>query len=237
MKVTNQKHINTPANNSFLTNSQISEMINMINKTGKMNIFEKPWAALRHLFRSDKHSQSAARQILKDAIYLQNCGDYSEYFTGAVDRNASNKLIHWLAKFNKIKELAINPEQIVAEGEISSEGTLSVRFFIGDTLIHIQDLQLEKSTRTGGINLSHAYLSGVSLCGAYLCKADLSNAEMDNICLFGTDLRGANLNNADLYRADLRNTNLDGANLNNANLRKTHVDTNTNIFPADAIID
>lgn len=61
-----------------------------------MNIFEELWETLRNLFRSDKHSQTAARQILKDAFYFQNCDGYSKYFTGAVDEKARDRFTHRL---------------------------------------------------------------------------------------------------------------------------------------------
>lgn len=96
MKVRNPEQISISASNTTkdpgLTNSQIIRMVNLVKKTENMNIFEELWETLRNLFRSDKHSQTAARQILKDAFYFQNSDDYSKYFTGAVDGKARDQL-------------------------------------------------------------------------------------------------------------------------------------------------
>ena len=90
MKVRNPEQISISASNTTkdpgLTHSQIIRMVNLVKKSENMNIFEELWEALRNLFRSDKHSQTAARQILKDAFYFQNCDDYSKYFTGLSTR-------------------------------------------------------------------------------------------------------------------------------------------------------
>lgn len=117
MKVRNPEQISIPASNTTkdpgLTNSQIIRMVNLVQKAENMNIFEELWETLRNLFRSDKHSQAAARQILKDAFYFQNSDDYSKYFTGAVDGKARDQLTHWLIKFNELKEYAKDPENIL----------------------------------------------------------------------------------------------------------------------------
>ncbi|EFB6062790.1 type III effector [Escherichia coli] len=164
MKVRNPEQISIPASNTTkdpgLTNSQIIRMVNLVKKTENMNIFEELWETLRNLFRSDKHSQTAARQILKDAFYFQNCDDYSKYFTGAVDGKARDRFTHRLKKFNELKEHAKDPEMMQARGSISSENTLCVSFYIGNIEIYTQKLQLGISPTTGGIDLSHAYLSG-----------------------------------------------------------------------------
>ena len=184
MKVRNPEQISIPASNTTkdpgLTNSQIIRMINLVKKTENMNIFEELWETLRNLFRSDKHSQAAARQILKDAFYFQNCDDYSKYFTGAVDGKARDKFTHWLKKFNELKEHAIDPENMAAKASLSPEDTLCVSFFIGDEAIFTLKLQLKESTRTGGIDLSHAYFNEVVICGIDHLVADLSNAETNN---------------------------------------------------------
>lgn len=201
-------------------------MVNLVKKTENMNIFEELWEALRNLFRSDKHSQAAARQILKDAFYFQNCDDYSKYFTGAVDGKARDRFTHRLKKFNELKEHAKDPEMMQARGSISPENTLCVSFYIGNIEIYTQKLQLGISPRTGGIDLSHAYLSGISLNGACLRKADLSNAEMDKISLcssnlLGADLHGAKMNNAKVISSDLSDTNLSDTDMSDTDLDDT----------------
>ncbi len=184
MKVRNPEQISIPASNTTkdpsLTHSQIIRMVNLVKKTENMNIFEELWETLRNLFRSDKHSQTAARQILKDAFYFQNCDDYSKYFTGAVDGDARDKFTHWLINFNKLKEHAIDPENMAAKASLSSGDTLRVSFFIGDEAILTLDLQLKESTSTGCIDLSHAYFNGVVICGIDRLEVDLSNAETNN---------------------------------------------------------
>lgn len=230
MKVRIPEPISIPTNNTTknpgLTHSQIMRMVNLVKKTENMNIFEELWETLRNLFRSDKHSQTAARQILKDAFYFQNCDDYSKYFTGAVDGKARDKFTHWLKNFNKLKEHAIDPEMMQARGSISPKDTLCVSFFIGDEAIFTLKLQLKESTRTGGIDLSSAYLSGISLNGVCLRKADLSNAEMDNISLcsanlFGADLHGAKMDNAKVISSDLSDTNLSDTDMSDTDLEDT----------------
>ncbi|HBB1442821.1 TPA: pentapeptide repeat-containing protein [Escherichia coli] len=230
MKVRNPEQISIPASNTTkdpgLTNSQIIRMVNLVKKTENMNIFEELWETLRNLFRSDKHSQTAARQILKDAFYFQNCDDYSKYFTGAVDGKARDRFTHRLKKFNELKEHAKDPEMMQARGSISSENTLCVSFYIGNIEIYTQKLQLGISPTTGGIDLSHAYLSGISLNGACLRKADLSNAEMDKISLcssnlLGADLHGAKMNNVKVISSDLSDTNLSDIDMSDTDLDDT----------------
>ncbi|EIT4512297.1 pentapeptide repeat-containing protein [Escherichia coli] len=233
MKVRNPEQISISASNTTkdpgLTNSQIIRMVNLVKKTENMNIFEELWEALRNLFRSDKHSQAAARQILKDAFYFQNCDDYSKYFTGAVDGKARDRFTHRLKKFNELKEHAKDPEMMQARGSISPENTLCVSFYIGNIEIYTQKLQLGISPRTGGIDLSHAYLSGISLNGACLRKADLSNAEMDKISLcssnlLGADLHGAKMNNAKVISSDLSDTDMSDTDLDDTLLRNAKMD-------------
>lgn len=230
MKVRNPEQISIPASNTTkdpgLTNSQIIRMVNLVKKTENMNIFEELWETLRNLFRSDKYSQTAARQILKDAFYFQNCDDYSKYFTGAVDEKARDRFTHWLINFNKLKEHAIDPEMMQARGSISPDNMLCVSFYIGNIEIYTQKLQLGISPSTGGIDLSNAYLSGISLNGACLRKADLSNAEMNKISLcssnlLGADLHGAKMNNAKVISSDLSDTNLSDTDMSDTDLDDT----------------
>lgn len=230
MKVRNPEQISIPASNTTkdpgLTNSQIIRMVNLVKKNENMNIFEELWETLRNLFRSDKHSQTAARQILKDAFYFQNCDDYSKYFTGAVDEKARDRFTHWLINFNKLKEHAIDPEMMQARGSISPDNMLCVSFYIGNIEIYTQKLQLGISPSTGGIDLSNAYLSGISLNGACLRKADLSNAEMNKISLcssnlLGADLHGAKMNNAKVISSDLSDTNLSDTDMSDTDLDDT----------------
>ena len=230
MKVRNPEQISISASNTTkdpgLTNSQIIRMVNLVKKTENMNIFEELWETLRNLFRSDKHSQTAARQILKDAFYFQNCDGYSKYFTGAVDGKARDRFTHRLKKFNELKEHAKDPEMMQARGSISPENTLCVSFYIGNIEIYTQKLQLGISPSTGGIDLSNAYLSGISLNGACLRKADLSNAEMDKISLcssnlLGADLHGAKMNNAKVISSDLSDTNLSDIDMSDTDLDDT----------------
>ena len=229
MKVRNPEQISIPASNTTkdpgLTHSQIIRMVNLVKKTENMNIFEELWETLRNLFRSDKHSQTAARQILKDAFYFQNCDGYSKYFTGAVDEKARDRFTHRLKKFNELKEHAKDPEMMQARGSISPDNMLCVSFYIGNIEIYTQKLQLGISPSTGGIDLSNAYLSGISLNGACLRKADLSNAEMDKI---SSDLSDTNLSDTDMSDTDLddtllRNAKMDNTILNNAYMEDTNV--------------
>nr|WP_096924085.1 pentapeptide repeat-containing protein [Escherichia coli] len=233
MKVRNPEQISIPASNTTkdpgLTHSQIIRMVNLVKKTENMNIFEELWETLRNLFRSDKHSQTAARQILKDAFYFQNCDDYSKYFTGAVDEKARDRFTHRLKKFNELKEHAKDPEMMQARGSISPDNMLCVSFYIGNIEIYTQKLQLGISPSTGGIDLSNAYLSGISLNGACLRKADLSNAEMDKISLcssnlLGADLHGAKMNNAKVISSDLSDTDMSDTDLDDTLLRNAKMD-------------
>ena len=233
MKVRNPEQISIPASNTTkdpgLTNSQIIRMVNLVKKTENMNIFEELWETLRNLFRSDKHSQTAARQILKDAFYFQNCDGYSKYFTGAVDEKARDRFTHRLKKFNELKEHAKDPEMMQARGSISPDNMLCVSFYIGNIEIYTQKLQLGISPSTGGIDLSNAYLSGISLNGACLRKADLSNAEMDKISLcssnlLGADLHGAKMNNAKVISSDLSDTDMSDTDLDDTLLRNAKMD-------------
>ncbi|CTS26609.1 pentapeptide repeat-containing protein [Escherichia coli] len=233
MKVRNPEQISISASNTTkdpgLTHSQIIRMVNLVKKSENMNIFEELWEALRNLFRSDKHFQTAARQILKDAFYFQNCDDYSKYFTGAVDEKARDRFTHRLKKFNELKEHAKDPEMMQARGSISPDNMLCVSFYIGNIEIYTQKLQLGISPSTGGIDLSNAYLSGISLNGACLRKADLSNAEMDKISLcssnlLGADLHGAKMNNAKVISSDLSDTNLSDTDLDDTLLRNAKMD-------------
>ncbi|ENC0646119.1 type III effector [Escherichia coli] len=184
MKVRNPEQISISASNTTkdpgLTHSQIMRMFNLVKKTENMNFFEALWETLRNLFRSDKHSQAAAKQILKDAFYFQNCDDYSKYFTGAVDEKARDRFTHWLISFNKLKEHAIDPENMAAKVSLSPKDTLRVSFFIGDEAIFTLELQMKENTRTGCIDLSHAYFNGVVICGIDRLEVDLSNAEMNH---------------------------------------------------------
>ena len=230
MKVRNPEQISIPASNTTkdpgLTNSQIIRMVNLVKKTENMNIFEELWETLRNLFRSDKHSQTAARQILKDAFYFHNSDDYSKYFTGAVDGKARDRFTHRIKKFNELKEHAKDPEMMQARGSISPDNMLCVSFYIGNIEIYTQKLQLGISPSTGGIDLSNAYLSGISLNGACLRKADLSNAEMDKISLcssnlLGADLHGAKMNNAKVISSDLSDTNLSDTDMSDTDLDDT----------------
>ena len=230
MKVRNPEQISISASNTTkdpgLTHSQIMRMFNLVKKTENMNLFEALWETLRNLFRSDKHSQTAARQILKDAFYFQNCDDYSKYFTGAVDEKARDRFTHRLKKFNELKEHAKDPEMMQARGSISPDNMLCVSFYIGNIEIYTQKLQLGISPSTGGIDLSNAYLSGISLNGACLRKADLSNAEMNKISLcssnlLGADLHGAKMNNAKVISSDLSDTNLSDTDMSDTDLDDT----------------
>ncbi|EEW4814557.1 TPA: pentapeptide repeat-containing protein [Escherichia coli] len=233
MKVRNPEQISIPASNTTkdpgLTHSQIIRMVNLVKKTENMNIFEELWETLRNLFRSDKHSQTAARQILKDAFYFQNCDGYSKYFTGAVDEKARDRFTHRLKKFNELKEHAKDPEMMQARGSISPDNMLCVSFYIGNIEIYTQKLQLGISPSTGGIDLSNACLSGISLNGACLRKADLSNAEMDKISLcssnlLGADLHGAKMNNAKVISSDLSDTDMSDTDLDDTLLRNAKMD-------------
>ena len=230
MKVRNPEQISISASNTTkdpgLTHSQIMRMFNLVKKTENMNLFEALWETLRNLFRSDKPSQAAARQILKDAFYFHNSDDYSKYFTGAVDEKARDRFTHRLKKFNELKEHAKDPEMMQARGSISPDNMLCVSFYIGNIEIYTQKLQLGISPSTGGIDLSNAYLSGISLNGACLRKADLSNAEMDKISLcssnlLGADLHGAKMNNAKVISSDLSDTNLSDTDMSDTDLDDT----------------
>ena len=69
---------------------------------------------------------------------------------------------------------------MAAKASLSSGDTLRVSFFIGDEAIFTLELQMKENTRTGCIDLSHAYFNGVVICGIDRLEVDLSNAETNN---------------------------------------------------------
>lgn len=83
----------------------------------KMNIFQRLWETLRHLFWSDK--QTEAYKLLFNFVN-KKAGNInaSKYFTGAVNENEKEKFIHSLELFNELKTCVKNPDEMVAKGNM-----------------------------------------------------------------------------------------------------------------------
>ena len=89
-----------PATLLNMSNNDIYKMVSGDKMDVKMNIFQRLWETLRHLFWSDK--QPEAYKLLFNFVN-NKAGNInaSEYFTGAIDENEREKLsIAWNYSIN-----------------------------------------------------------------------------------------------------------------------------------------
>lgn len=213
-----------PATLLNMSNNDIYKMVSGDKMDVKMNIFQRLWETLRHLFWSDK--QPEAYKLLFNFVN-NKAGNInaSEYFTGAIDENEREKFIHSLELFNKLKTCAKNPDEMVAKGNMRwvaqafGDIELSVTFLIENNEICTQTLQLCKGLGSLGVDLRKAYLPGVDMRNCYLGP---------NI------MKG---NDKSLYLEPGWNANLDGATLDGAILDGATVDGATRLYAEVIIIN
>ena len=197
-----------PATLLNMSNNDIYKMVSGDKMDVKMNIFQRLWETLRHLFWSDK--QPEAYKLLFNFVN-NKAGNInaSEYFTGAIDENEREKFINSLELFNKLKTCAKNPDEMVAKAnmcwdtQIYGDIELSVTFLIENNEICTQTLKLCKGLGSLGVDLRNAYLPGVDMRNCYLGKktiiynnvlylepgwnANLEGAILEGAILDGTD--------------------------------------------------
>ncbi len=162
-----------PATLLNMSNNDIYKMVSGDKIDVKMNIFQRLWETLRHLFWSDK--QPEAYTLLFNFVN-NKVGNInaSEYFTGAIDENEREKFINSLELFNKLKTCAKNPDEMVAKAnmcwdtQIYGDIELSVTFLIEKNEICTQTLKLCKGLGSLGVDLRKAYLPGVDMRNCYL---------------------------------------------------------------------
>ncbi|EJI7894005.1 UDP pyrophosphate phosphatase [Escherichia coli] len=191
-----------PATLLNMNNNDIYKMLSGDKMDVKMNIFQRLWETLRHLFWSDK--QTEAYKLLFNFVN-KKAGNInaSKYFTGAVNENEKEKFIHSLELFNELKTCVKNPDEMVAKGnmrwvaETFGDIELSVTFFIENKEICTQTLQLHKGPGNLGVDLREAYLPGVDMRDCYFKKI-------------------MKYSNENLYMKPGWNANLDGATLDGA---------------------
>lgn len=196
-----------PATLLNMNNNDIYKMVSGDKMDVKMNIFQRLWETLRHLFWPDK--QPEAYKLLFNFVN-NKAGNInaSEYFTGAIDENEREKFINSLELFNKLKTCAKNPDEMVAKGNMRwvaqafGDIELSVTFLIENNEICTQTLQLCKGLGSLGVDLRKAYLPGVDMRNCYLGKKTIIdkkalylepgwNANLDGATLDGAILDGA----------------------------------------------
>ena len=191
-----------------MSKNDIYKMVSGDKMDVKMNIFQRLWETLRHLFWSDK--QTEAYKLLFNFVN-KKAGNInaSKYFTGAVNENEKEKFINSLEIFNKLKTCAKNPDEMVAKGnmrwvaETYGDIELSVTFFIENKEICTQTLQLHKGPGNLGVDLGEAYLPGVDMRNCYFGKKTMKgkdeilyeqpgwNANLDGAILDGATVNGA----------------------------------------------
>ena len=201
-----------PATLLNMSNNDIYKMVSGDKMDVKMNIFQRLWETLRHLFWSDK--QPEAYKLLFNFVN-NKAGNInaSEYFTGAIDENEREKFIHSLELFNKLKTCAKNPDEMVAKGNMRwvaqafGDIELSVTFLIENNEICTQTLQLHKGPGNLGVDLGEAYLPGVDMRNCYLGKKTI----IDKKALYLEPGWNANLDGATLDGAILDGATVDGA--------------------------
>lgn len=201
-----------PATLLNMSNNDIYKMVSGDKMDVKMNIFQRLWETLRHLFWSDK--QPEAYKLLFNFVN-NKAGNInaSEYFTGAIDENERDKFIHSLELFNKLKTCAKNPDEMVAKGNMRwvaqafGDIELSVTFLIENNEICTQTLQLCKGLGSLGVDLRKAYLPGVDMRNCYLGKKTI----IDKKALYLEPGWNANLDGATLDGAILDGATVDGA--------------------------
>ncbi|HBE4289861.1 TPA: pentapeptide repeat-containing protein [Escherichia coli] len=190
-----------------MSNNDIYKMVSGDKMDVKMNIFQRLWETLRHLFWSDK--QPEAYKLLFNFVN-NKAGNInaSEYFTGAIDENEREKFINSLELFNKLKTCAKNPDEMVAKAnmcwdtQIYGDIELSVTFLIENNEICTQTLKLCKGLGSLGVDLRNAYLPGVDMRNCYLGKKTI----IDNNVLYLEPGWNANLEGAILEGAILDGT-------------------------------
>ncbi|HBA7536778.1 TPA: UDP pyrophosphate phosphatase [Escherichia coli] len=191
-----------PATLLNMSNNDIYKMVSGDKIDVKMNIFQRLWETLRHLFWPDK--QPEAYKLLFNFVN-NKAGNInaSEYFAGAIDENEREKFINSLELFNKLKTCAKNPDEMVAKGNMRwvaqafGDIELSVTFLIENNEICTQTLQLCKGLGSLGVDLRKAYLPGVDMRNCYLGKKTIIDKKA-------------------LYLEPGWNANLDGATLDGA---------------------
>ncbi|EEY8758183.1 UDP pyrophosphate phosphatase [Escherichia coli] len=196
-----------PATLLNMSNNDIYKMVSGDKMDVKMNIFQRLWETLRHLFWSDK--QPEAYKLLFNFVN-NKAGNInaSEYFTGAIDENEREKFINSLELFNKLKTCAKNPDEMVAKAnmcwdtQIYGDIELSVTFLIENNEICTQALKLCKGLGSLGVDLRNAYLPGVDMRNCYLGKKTI----IDNNVLYLEPGWNANLEGAILEGAILDGT-------------------------------
>ena len=196
-----------PATLLNMSNNDIYKMVSGDKIDVKMNIFQRLWETLRHLFWSDK--QPEAYKLLFNFVN-NKAGNInaSEYFTGAIDENEREKFINSLELFNKLKTCAKNPDEMVAKAnmcwdtQIYGDIELSVTFLIEKNEICTQTLKLCKGLGSLGVDLRNAYLPGVDMRNCYLGKKTI----IDNNVLYLEPGWNANLEGAILEGAILDGT-------------------------------
>ena len=196
-----------PATLLNMSNNDIYKMVSGDKMDVKMNIFQRLWETLRHLFWSDK--QTEAYKLLFNFVN-NKAGNInaSEYFTGAIDENEIEKFINSLELFNKLKTCAKNPDEMVAKAnmcwdtQIYGDIELSVTFLIEKNEICTQTLKLCKGLGSLGVDLRNAYLPGVDMRNCYLGKKTI----IDNNVLYLEPGWNANLEGAILEGAILDGT-------------------------------
>ena len=196
-----------PATLLNMSNNDIYKMVSGDKMDVKMNIFQRLWETLRHLFWSDK--QPEAYKLLFNFVN-NKAGNInaSEYFTGAIDENEREKFINSLELFNQLKACAKNPDEMVAKAnmcwdtQIYGDIELSVTFLIENNEICTQTLKLCKGLGSLGVDLRKAYLPGVDMRNCYLGPKIMKgkdkslylepgwNANLDGATLDGTNLDG-----------------------------------------------
>ncbi|EHA2031187.1 UDP pyrophosphate phosphatase [Escherichia coli] len=196
-----------PATLLNMNNNDIYKMVSGDKMDVKMNIVQRLWETLRHLFWPDK--QPEAYKLLFNFVN-NKAGNInaSEYFTGAIDENEREKFINSLELFNKLKTCAKNPDEMVAKGNMRwvaqafGDIELSVTFLIENNEICTQTLQLCKGLGSLGVDLRKAYLPGVDMRNCYLGKKTIIdkkalylepgwNATLDGAILDGATVDGA----------------------------------------------
>lgn len=196
-----------PATLLNMSNNDIYKMVSGDKMDVKMNIFQRLWETLRHLFWSDK--QPEAYKLLFNFVN-NKAGNInaSEYFTGAIDENEREKFINSLELFNKLKTCAKNPDEMVEKAnmcwdtQIYGDIELSVTFLIENNEICTQTLKLCKGLGSLGVDLRNAYLPGVDMRNCYLGKKTI----IDNNVLYLEPGWNANLEGAILEGAILDGT-------------------------------
>ncbi len=226
-----------------MSKNDIYKMVSGDKMDVKMNIFQRLWETLRHLFWSDK--QTEAYKLLFNFVNNQTGNiNASEYFTGAINENEREKFINSLELFNKLKTCAKNPDELVAKGNMRwvaqtfGDIELSVTFFIEKNKICTQTLQLHKGQGNLGVDLRKAYLPGVDMRDCYLGKKTMKGS---NDILYERPGWNANLGGATPDGATPDGAtpagNPDGANLDGAILDGATVNGATSLYDEVIIIN